>query len=294
MTHDKVVIKWNEFEESVPTTFRTLWGDPTFSDVTLATADGHQVRAHRVILSSFSEFFKVVLINNHQSNPLLYLKGVNQKNLNNILRFIYVGQCEVDEQDLAEFLDTGKDLKVTGMIDNIGLTDNSLGNVALTKNYPAQTENIELKEQNEEKDEAKPLIMNQDANDVLDTKENFWMDKRKDKKFSCSHCTYGSNQYHHVIEHQKTRHEGKTYLCSICSKEFTSKTTLSYHEQTQHDNIRYSCGKCDSVFTTTRSRQLHTNAKHEGISYDCGHCQYKATQAGSLKRHQQRQHTSET
>ena len=44
-------------------------------DVTLASDDGVQIEAHKVILSASSPFFKEVLKNNKHPNPLLYLKG---------------------------------------------------------------------------------------------------------------------------------------------------------------------------------------------------------------------------
>ena len=45
---------WNKFEETAAAAFRYLGASGDFSDVTLASEDGKQVKAHRAVLSSCS------------------------------------------------------------------------------------------------------------------------------------------------------------------------------------------------------------------------------------------------
>ena len=63
------MIAWDDFEVHAPNTFRQLWTDQDFTDVTLPTVDDiiyyilyiiyclKQVKAHKVILSSCSTLF---------------------------------------------------------------------------------------------------------------------------------------------------------------------------------------------------------------------------------------------
>ena len=90
MADGKLNLTSKYFEANAKNTFRKLWNDLDFADVTLATADYQQIRAHKVILSSCSSFFRNILLNNPHQNPLLYLKGIKHKELVLVTQFIYL------------------------------------------------------------------------------------------------------------------------------------------------------------------------------------------------------------
>ena len=52
-------------------------------------------KAHKVVLSACSPFFKSILKRNPHQHPLLYLKGVNSQDLGSLLNFMYQGQVNV-------------------------------------------------------------------------------------------------------------------------------------------------------------------------------------------------------
>ena len=88
-------LAWNQFENCAGLTFKNLLSDEDFADVTLACEGDKQLKAHKVILSSCSPFFRKVLIKNKHQHPLLYLKGVKFTDLQLIVKFIYLGQIEI-------------------------------------------------------------------------------------------------------------------------------------------------------------------------------------------------------
>jgi len=47
----------DEFHAKISTSFKAIYQDKKYTDVTLATSEGKQIEAHKVILSSFSPFF---------------------------------------------------------------------------------------------------------------------------------------------------------------------------------------------------------------------------------------------
>ena len=47
MTSEHVQLAWAEFESNAPATVKQLWYQQDFADVTLATKDDHQVKAHK-------------------------------------------------------------------------------------------------------------------------------------------------------------------------------------------------------------------------------------------------------
>ena len=121
MAETNYSLKWNEFENMAANTFKDLVSDNNFSDVTLVCEDGEQINAHKIILSSCSSFFKTIFLKtkNQSQNLLIYLKSINSKDLRLMMRFIYLGEAQVNEANLQEFLEAGKDLKIDGLIDKI-------------------------------------------------------------------------------------------------------------------------------------------------------------------------------
>ena len=130
-----MTINSNYFESFALNTIRQLWDDQDFSDVTLATVDNQQIRAHKVILSSNSSFFRNILLNNPHPNPLIYLKGIRHKELEMVMQFIYLGQCQVGQEELNAFIATGKDLAVNGLLEDKILEDNVIPETANTNQH---------------------------------------------------------------------------------------------------------------------------------------------------------------
>ena len=115
MSSQKYNLAWNDFEASSSRTFKSLLDDHDLTDVTLVSHDNKQMKAHKVILCSGSNFFKRIFVQNPHQSPLLYLRNVHWKELQNIINFIYLGQAEVHQDDLDQFLEFAKDLEIHGL-----------------------------------------------------------------------------------------------------------------------------------------------------------------------------------
>ena len=59
---ENVYVNSSNFSANAGKAFSQLWGIEDFSDVTLATKDRRQIKAHKIVLSSSSSFFRDVLI----------------------------------------------------------------------------------------------------------------------------------------------------------------------------------------------------------------------------------------
>ena len=137
---EKFCLRWNDFQENISVAFRELRNDTDFFDVTLAcsTDDGslknsglsdrdpggkprHKtVRAHKVILSACSVFFKDLLKsmnggNTNQTQPLIYLRGIKYEDLQSILDFMYYGEVNIEQEKLNTFLAVAEELRVKGL-----------------------------------------------------------------------------------------------------------------------------------------------------------------------------------
>merc|ERR1712129_70224 len=89
------------------------------TDVTLATEDGGHIQAHRVVLSQASQVLRSLLVRSDHPHPLIYLQGVGSKELEQVLRFVYLGQVEVANADLGGFVMVGTSLKVEGIMEEV-------------------------------------------------------------------------------------------------------------------------------------------------------------------------------
>ena len=136
MYSGNLVLNWDGFRGNLNSELNLLRED--FLDVTLV-CDDEQISAHKVILSASSEFFRGILRRNPRESPIIYLKGTKMSHLKLILNFIYTGQVEVAEEDLAEILEAAVDLKVKGLSSHHQKIDESKPNVQ-TEEYE---ENIE-------------------------------------------------------------------------------------------------------------------------------------------------------
>ena len=113
---EKFCLKWNDYEKNLRTAFNDLREEKELFNVSLISEDGSQVEAHKVVLSACSPFFRAVLRRNPQhQHPLLYLRGVRQRDLVSLLDFMYRGQVNIAQEDLNAFLTIAEELKVKGL-----------------------------------------------------------------------------------------------------------------------------------------------------------------------------------
>ena len=91
-TSENFCLKWNDFQDNVKTAFAELRKYCDFTDVTLASKDGSQIEAHKVIISASSPFFQMLLTNNKHAHPLIYIRGMDSEDLVALVDFLYYGE----------------------------------------------------------------------------------------------------------------------------------------------------------------------------------------------------------
>ena len=234
-------LRWNDHGTNAPNTFKQLWGDQDFADVTLATADDRQIKAHKVIISSCSPFFRNILVRNPHANPLIYLKGVSHEHLESALKFIYLGKCDVRDDDISAFLATGADLGITGLME-------------------------EPEEDTEVRQEVRPKKAS------LPDPEYY----RADLNTEVPSTNYYPNRAEYGITEDETVGEGRKhsavpavrqgdgrFRCDICGKDYGHQDRLTRHKQAKHEGVRYNCDQCD--YKATQQGNLTTKLLHRVI-----------------------------
>ncbi|XP_055910249.1 broad-complex core protein isoform X1 [Eupeodes corollae] len=107
-------LRWNNYQSSITSAFENLRDDEDFVDVTLA-CDGRSIKAHRVVLSACSPYFRELLKSTPCKHPVIVLQDVNFLDLHSLVEFIYHGEVNVHQKSLSSFLKTAEVLRVSGL-----------------------------------------------------------------------------------------------------------------------------------------------------------------------------------
>ena len=128
-------LRWNSHVESLQQLFESLLEQQLFVDVTLA-CEGGSLKAHRVMLSACSTYFRRVLHETASKNPVIIMRDVSQQEMDFILQFIYRGEIHVPEIQLPSLLKTARLLEIRGLSDNL---DGSYGQTDSGKSGAGET-----------------------------------------------------------------------------------------------------------------------------------------------------------
>ena len=86
---EKYTLNWHSYSDHLREALNEMMLSSEFADVTLVTDDKQQIRAHRNILSACSPVFKNILqLDRNNTNPLIYLRGIQQSEMESIMQFI--------------------------------------------------------------------------------------------------------------------------------------------------------------------------------------------------------------
>ena len=262
---EKYCLKWNDYKENVSNTFHTLRDDIDFADVTLASEDGPQVEAHKVILASSSPFFHNLLRKNKHPHPLIYMRGIKSEDLVAIVDFLYHGEVNVYQENLDTFLVIAAELELKGLRkeENKYQVDNTL------LELPSQYEKTEKRTQHRFIHDTKtetPYTLGE---------KSFANIERNDSKYIIDRTVslpkeILSGDLQELDAQVKSmwmiiRRDGKSvYTCNVCGKEGTNPTNIRDHIEANHiEGISLPCNFCEKKFRSRASLRMHNSRDHK-------------------------------
>nr|CAI5858119.1 unnamed protein product [Callosobruchus analis] len=83
-------------------------------DVTLAV-QGKCLKAHKMVLSVCSPYFKELFKSNPCQHPIVFMKDVSYEALSDLLQFMYQGEVQVSQENLTTFIKTAEALQIKGL-----------------------------------------------------------------------------------------------------------------------------------------------------------------------------------
>ncbi|KAM0724428.1 Broad-complex core protein isoform 6 [Formica fusca] len=118
-------LRWNNYLKHITCAFDTLRTDEDLVDVTLS-CEGKRIRAHKMLLSACSTYFRDLFKENPCQHPVIIFRNVKFDDLAALVDFMYQGEVNVVQEQLASFLTTAELLAVQGLTDGTGKDNDSL------------------------------------------------------------------------------------------------------------------------------------------------------------------------
>lgn len=115
MGSDRYCLRWNNHQNNLLGVFSQLLQEESLVDVTLACSEGHSIRAHKVVLSACSSYFRSLFLDHPNRHPIIILKDVCFAELRTLIEFMYRGEVNLEYCQLPTFLKTAKSLQVKGL-----------------------------------------------------------------------------------------------------------------------------------------------------------------------------------
>ena len=272
-------LNWAEFNSYTSKTFKDLLSDQKFSDVTLVCDDAETIQAHKVILSACSPFFSRILTKNQHNHPLVYLSDVNLNDLKAIVNFMYLGQTNVEQENLQRFLKIATKFQVRGLTDNNRNEEQMSSTAVPTRvNKSASAKNLnKLRHSLLKKSELLDESLNTESHvDISNMNENMKIETDAENPTP-------------MFDDQ----DEFVNVDNIDTSQFAIENMMSLTPTVSVDGDKtYPCDQCDYKATYACNLTSHKRTVHQGLYYSCTLCPYKSSRKDRLNKHVATKHSN--
>ena len=244
MATEKLFLKWHGFQSILQTSFGELRKSNDFTDVTLACEDGSIIKAHKVILSSFSPFFKRLLQTHSHPQPLIYMRGVRSMDLVAVVDFIYQGKAKVFKDQLKSVLSLAEEFGIKGLGGSSEEAVADYPKESLADHYQRESDvgkktntNGEARTMKHEFNQntfdkapmTMPILQNEKGTTMINPDTIAMVESLIVKGidgFGCTNCEYTSKKTSNMRKHAEKHIEGLEYPCNVCNKVYRSSNSF--------------------------------------------------------------------
>ncbi|XP_030751840.1 protein tramtrack, beta isoform-like isoform X5 [Sitophilus oryzae] len=114
MASEQFSLCWDNFHKNMSSGMNSLLENEDLVDVTLAV-EGKYLKAHKMVLSVCSPYFKELFKVNPCQHPIVFLKDVSYVAISDLLQFMYQGEVQVSQDNLTTFIKTAEALQIKGL-----------------------------------------------------------------------------------------------------------------------------------------------------------------------------------
>lgn len=294
----KVLIKWNDFNSSIPTSYPSLREERDFIDITLISDDELKFDAHKVVLSASSTFFKNILRGTSKNvNTLLFLNGVKSSDLQLVLDFVYNGEVKLLQESIPSFLEATSKLRISGLseptpeatsppvnsMESTDLTDfqEFLTNDRIESNDNSFNEyfeepfnNIQNRITHEEQIKGENMIpgpeINSDPPLIKEENKELELSKSQPNQFPPPVIIYdfkGNTDIELLdakIAEYAVKLDGKKYKCGVCDRPNRDRSGIGHHIETHFAGLSFTCELCEKEFKSREAIRKHKQRHNNG------------------------------
>lgn len=245
---EKFCLKRDNFQTN--SSLVDLRKNQNFVDVTLFGDDGQHIKAHKVILSASSDFFKDNFIIADHPNPMIFLSGFDSKLICAILDYIYEGEVTLFQDDFEAFIDCARKLKIEELNVSFDEHQKDLENEISHDNLNTKVE-ISHNNLNSKVD----LIKEEPSQEILSSPVP--IRKYKTNGTLALHDDKAKKAIENLIIES---HDG--WFCKDCGKSTASKSNMRKHVEIHVDGLSYQCKICSNIYNSRMKLDLHKKKFH--------------------------------
>ena len=319
MENNVMMLEWKGHRSL---SLQNLYEDQDFTDVTLACEGGYTLEAHKVIVSSSSEVLSELLRQNRHPHPLIYLQGVDIKDLQALKSFMYTGKAKVDFDQNESFVEISQrflsqPFEITSQSLSSDQDDQRISNAvqqnAIKEEISSPTDNKPSPHTSSVWSDYTKLDIKIQEDDTIGAKKTYTgtnMTRGKENaveanagsklslsgptgSLSCDLCDFKSEDKTALSRHKFRSHVNLNLPCDEldCGKIFKSKGDLNSHVKIKHtaDARQYLCERCDFSTKWNATFQRHKRC-HFGNQKQCQQCSYSCADSWRMKEHMEQKH----
>ena len=262
--------------DSISSLSSALLSDPDFSDVTLVSEDGQHLVAHRAVLAQASSFLRSILYESLQQRTFLYLGMVKKHVLQELLRFLYMGQCQIQRDSIEQLVQLARQLKIKELEKALVVVEEGgkYPDVIEEEKY-SKPSNLSKPKENSKKETNH---VQQPQNEIRSQPINTNQLKINDLAFIAivddgelcgkSGCQYQyrASRKRDLPRHQNSIHcpsyETNTLVCKLCKTGGKTPTSMANHIKRMMCDKQFPCNGCGDAFRNKQQLKEHMLMKH--------------------------------
>ncbi|CAH0404844.1 unnamed protein product [Chilo suppressalis] len=301
-------LRWNNYVTHVTEAFNVLRFENDLVDVTLC-CDGGKIKAHKMLLSACSNYFKQIFKENPCQHPVIIFRNFKYEDLNAIINFMYHGEVNIFQEQLESFLITAELLEVKGLTDSmeeessktqIRVNDNASLDLSSKSNrltediVPVLTdEPINLATVQNAKDDyipqpALPKPLSDNFNLDIDrlepqpetSKTESESNKTKPTANEDMQVDLQTTTAEDLSEKSTSESELAKFRCQLCPKGFKHPTSLTLHKDSHAGKTQ--CPVCLRSFSRSYDMRSHLQRIHQGKQLTIKEIRYKNTNDNNI------------
>ena len=253
---------WHTYSAALREMLKELYTTLDYADVSIITEERKEFKAHKHILSFCSPVFKDILSITKEQCPIIYLRGIQQSEMESILQFIYLGEASFSQDRMNEFLLVANNLQIKEIHKNI--------DVNVESTYISEPEDERSAENGStnakiSQDPVPIFKERQPCGKYYEDIKQHVLIKHSNKsksKFECQHCKHKSSTRANLRTHIQAKHEGAKFPCDQCDYTASSKMGVKHHNDSTHLGIRYYCDKCERTYSLKGDLNRHKEKVH--------------------------------